>query len=80
MHAIAIETVVDPGFPRRGAPTSKAGCHHIIWPNFYQKLDENERIGPGGGGGGPSRHPLDPPMIERYVLFKIRTNAILHSK
>ena len=38
----------DPGFPRSdwgdsGLPTPKTGCQPIIWPQFSQKVYENER-------------------------------------
>ena len=36
-------SVVDPGFPRRGASTPEFGPKPIIWQDFCQNLHENER-------------------------------------
>ena len=50
--------VADPGFPRRGTPTLSLWRKPLIWQDFCQKLHENERHVPKGGGGKDcSYHP-----------------------
>ena len=56
--------VADQGFFSRGGGSQlpRWGRQPIIWPNFYRKLHENERIWTKRGSACPWRHPLDPPM------------------
>ena len=41
---LRLQTVADPGFPRRGSTSPKGGSKLIIWPKLYK----NEKIGPRG--------------------------------
>ena len=42
--------VADPGFPRRGAPTSKVGAPTYYFANFLPKNSMRmKEVGPGGG-------------------------------
>ena len=50
-------------FPGGGGANFQGGGYKpIIWPNFYRKLHENERIWTEKGGACPWR-PLDPPTL-----------------
>ena len=70
--------VADPGFPRRGAPTSKMGASTYYLAKFFPDFNcmKMKEFGPRGRARVPDAIPLDPPMSTHLTLCCISYNCV----